>query len=140
MKTTTRTCNKCETERPIEEFDKHKQSFEGRRLDCKYCRNELRRARYHKVKNTEEFQTKRANNMYKLRYGISLEQYDEMFKRQGGVCAVCNEVSKKKLCVDHDHETGAVRALVCDRCNRAMGASNDDAAILRLCAEYLESF
>ena len=140
MKITTRICNKCETERSIEEFDRHKQSLEGRRRDCKNCRNELRRARYHKGKGEKYWEDKKKDDRYKFRYGISLEQYNEMYEKQGGVCAVCKEESNKKLCVDHDHNTGQVRALVCDRCNRAMGAANDDPTILKLCAEYLESF
>lgn len=136
----TKTCNRCENSWPIEDFDKHNGFSSGRRPLCKHCRNEVRRNRYNKVKDDNQFKTKKKDMQIKWRYGISLEQYNEMYERQGGVCAVCSKVSDKKLCIDHDHETGQVRALVCDRCNRAMGASNDDAVILRLCAEYLESF
>jgi len=55
----------------------------------------------------------------KHRYGLSSEQYKEMLERQGGVCALCRQQCKtgNRLCVDHDHDTGKVRALLCRRCN-----------------------
>lgn len=56
-------------------------------------------------------------------YGITVEQYNEMLESQGGVCAIChdNNIRELKLAVDHDHETGKVRGLLCDRCNRGIG-------------------
>lgn len=44
----------------------------------------------------------------------------------------------EKLCVDHDHETGKVRKLLCHNCNRALGLLRDDPALLRKSAEYIE--
>lgn len=58
---------------------------------------------------------------YRKTYGITLEQYDEMFRQQGGACAVCGSVPKKnRLSVDHDHATGKVRGLLCMNCNIAL--------------------
>jgi hypothetical protein len=61
-------------------------------------------------------------------YGITLEQYNEMFEKQGGVCAICgakpskvNGTKKKHLHVDHDHKTGKVRGLLCVTCNVKLG-------------------
>lgn len=58
------------------------------------------------------------------RYGITLEQYEAQFAAQGGVCAICGGAGGGKwwpLVIDHDHETGKFRGLLCDRCNRWLG-------------------
>ena len=59
----------------------------------------------------------------KKKYGITLEQYDEMFEAQGGICAICKEsdITGKRLSIDHDHETGKVRGLLCGKCNTRIG-------------------
>jgi|APFre7841882654_1041346.scaffolds.fasta_scaffold89221_2 hypothetical protein len=63
---------------------------------------------------------KRKNAMLKYEYGITLDDYNKMFNKQEGKCAICqrhqNEL-KKTLCVDHDHKTGKVRELLCMNCN-----------------------
>lgn len=63
-----------------------------------------------------------------------------MVTAQGGVCAICEQPEpKKRLAVDHDHTTGAVRALLCSKCNVALGLMSDDPARLRVAAHYLET-
>lgn len=61
-------------------------------------------------------------------YGITLEQYDQLFEAQDGLCAVCGEPETmtnrgivRRLSVDHDHQTGRVRGLLCANCNTAVG-------------------
>lgn len=75
-------------------------------------------------------------------YGISDEQYDEMLDRQEGKCAICklppDPNARQGLGVDHSHVTGAVRGLLCSTCNVALGMLNDDAALIRVAATYLE--
>lgn len=73
-------------------------------------------------------------------FGITVEQYDAMLKRQGGVCAICGRPPKKKrLAVEHDHgPTKRVRGLACHQCNRnKIGANTADSA--RRVLAYLES-
>jgi hypothetical protein len=56
------------------------------------------------------------------KYGITLEQYNELLDEQRGKCALCRKPPRKRfLAVDHDHETGAVRGLLCTPCNTTMG-------------------
>ena len=84
------------------------------------------------------------------KYGITLEDYDRMYESQNGVCAIClkPETTKdrwrrggiKRLAVDHDHETGAVRGLLCDRCNKALGCFRDDPELVRAALDYLISY
>ena len=64
-----------------------------------------------------------------------------MFKEQNGVCAICGspEVSDRNsnLCVDHDHETGKIRGLLCNKCNRGLGYFLDNPKILKNALKYL---
>ena len=93
---------------------------------------------------TEEEKILRNRKYHLSTYGLTLEKYDEMLNIQGGVCACCGEKetnsSKKYLCVDHCHKTGRARSLLCDRCNRGIGALNDDLDILRKAVLYLEEY
>jgi hypothetical protein len=57
---------------------------------------------------------------------------------QGGKCAVCGDVQKRWLAVDHSHLTGKIRELLCDRCNPMAGYALDEPARLRAVADYLE--
>lgn len=57
------------------------------------------------------------------RYGLSLDDYQALLDQSGGVCALCKNppAKNKNLCIDHDHETGRVRGLLCHRCNSLLG-------------------
>jgi hypothetical protein len=70
-------------------------------------------------------------------YGISLQQFVAMLELQGGCCAICGHV-QKRLSVDHDHNTGRVRGLLCGSCNNGLGRFKDNATALRKAAEYLD--
>lgn len=72
-------------------------------------------------------------------YGLTVEEYDEILETQGGVCAICqNECATgRRLAVDHDHETGIVRGLLCHTCNLGLGALKDDLSLLEAAAKYL---
>lgn len=71
-----------------------------------------------------------------------------MFDAQRGLCALCqlpetcrsNTGTVKLLAIDHCHETGQVRKLLCNNCNRAIGLLKDDAGLLRRAADYLDGF
>jgi hypothetical protein len=81
----------------------------------------------------------------RYRYGISLDDYEALLTKQGGVCAIClrPETATRagtllRLHVDHDHATRKVRGLLCNRCNRMLGVMGEDAARLRRAADYLD--
>lgn len=64
-----------------------------------------------------------------------------MLNLQNKVCYICKKDNKgKTLCVDHDHKTGKVRALLCSSCNKALGLSYEDVNILKAMINYLEKF
>jgi hypothetical protein len=84
------------------------------------------------------------NANLKANYGIDLETYFRLHTKQGGGCAICgakhSAVAKgpaERLCVDHCHETGAIRGLLCKPCNTALGAMQDDCLRLRKAIDYL---
>lgn len=83
----------------------------------------------------------------RLKYGLSLEEYDRMLQAQNNLCAICTseETAKlgttggaaSKLSVDHNHGTGAVRGLLCSRCNTGLGCFKDDILRLEAAVAYL---
>lgn len=72
-------------------------------------------------------------------YGIDSAEYDRIFKLQGGRCAICrNKPASIRFAVDHNHKTGAVRGILCKRCNHdLLGGAHDDVAMLYRAIEYL---
>ena len=75
----------------------------------------------------------------RTKYGITLEDYNNMVTTQKRKCAICPAIIDEIiLCVDHDHNTGKVRGLLCDKCNRGLGFFLDSPALLRKAAEYLD--
>lgn len=74
------------------------------------------------------------------KYGLTNEDVEAMRQRQDNRCAVCTtEFSTGvKMCIDHDHKTGAVRGLLCDPCNKVLGFAGDDPGLLRAAISYLE--
>jgi hypothetical protein len=87
---------------------------------------------------------KEASRRKKLmsRFGITVEQYDQMHEEQGGVCKICGNperIEGRRLAVDHNHETGKVRALLCFKCNTIVGhIENSGLEIVHSIVDYLE--
>lgn len=84
------------------------------------------------------------NRRFERKYGITLEQYTFMLDQQNGVCKICKQPETRKLfgkvvalLIDHDHNTGKIRGLLCNKCNGMLGLSNDNPDILIAGAEYL---
>ena len=74
-------------------------------------------------------------------FGISAAEFDAMLAVQGGCCAVCGveqTTDGRAFRVDHDHETGRVRGLLCHSCNVAIGLLKDDVVVLAQAIAYLE--
>lgn len=76
------------------------------------------------------------------KYGYTIEQYDALYKAQGGVCYICGKATgkKRRLAVDHDHKTGKVRGLLCKVCNRfIIGYARDSIEMLERAVNYLKN-
>jgi hypothetical protein len=90
--------------------------------------------------NSPVWNSKQRDYKYKSNYGISIEDYNAMFEDQEGRCAICKKHQmefKKKLHVDHKHETGQVRGLLCHNCNLAIGRLMEDPVIIKSALEYV---
>jgi hypothetical protein len=72
-------------------------------------------------------------------YGIDVDDYKRMLEEQGGGCYLCGKQPEgnRALDIDHDHETGKVRGLLCSNHNRGIGLLNDDITILAKAIQYL---
>lgn len=93
-------------------------------------------------KNRERMAARQRKYQLADKYGITEQDYDDMFKSQEGKCAICkteNQTGKwQRFGVDHCHKTGKVRALLCNECNRGIGLLKDDPEILKSAVAYLE--
>lgn len=136
-----RTCTKCERPKLIESFGAR--SDTGRLKGwCNECNNTY--AREWKAKTAYYRNGWRPTALKK--YGLTPESYDALVAAQDGLCAICgrSERSKRtgeviKLSIDHDHETGKVRGLLCGSCNRALGLLQENPVTLERMAEYLRT-
>ncbi len=101
-----------------------------------------------KYKKTDKHKLRIRRSHLKQTYKLTLEQYDEMLEKQGGVCAICGKAevmvhqngSVKRLAVDHNHDTGQIRGLLCARCNAALGQFGDNIEHLRSAINYLTTY
>lgn len=73
--------------------------------------------------NNGYYKRNRRKYLLKYKYNITIEEYDHMLVYQNGVCAICKQVdvTGRRLAVDHDHETGKIRGLLCSSCNTKLG-------------------
>lgn len=124
----TKVCRACTKRVVVAKFPVNKENRDGLHSYCYPCiawRQKIARLR--------------------LKYGLSLEGYSNLMKVQEGRCAICQRTPEEAhpklprwLAVDHCHETGRIRGLLCTDCNTSIGKFNDDPARLRRAAEYLE--
>jgi hypothetical protein len=91
---------------------------------------------YQKAWRTKNRQAVREYDAW-WRYGLPKDEFRRLTEAQAGLCAICGGPDPKGLCVDHDHQTGAVRGLLCHRCNFGLGNFDDDPSLLRAAAAYL---
>jgi Autographiviridae endonuclease VII len=117
----------------------HKQEInERRRAYCHSHKQEIserKRAYYHAHK--QEIKPALRRGQLKRQYGLSPADYDALLAKQGGVCPLCGKRSEKTFCVDHCHETGTVRGLLCRQCNFALGGFTDSQAAMIAAIAYL---
>lgn len=88
---------------------------------------------------TNKCKTCRRDYDWQYRYGLSPEQYFELFQQQEGKCKICGKElpAGKYLSVDHNKETGEIRGLLCPQCNTLLGMANDNTEILEAAIQYL---
>ena len=115
----TKYCSRCKQYKPFADFNGKKSKLSAY---CSICTNEYA-----------------AERRLLLKFGMTLEQYEKLYEKQEGKCAICQKYPRKmRLAVDHDHKTGAVRGLLCKRCNHdLLGSAHDSVEILEAAIDYL---
>ena len=128
-------CLKCEQSKAVSEYNRDRTRKDGLAPWCRDCKHAYNR-------ETKERRTAFGRNPgqkdreLRTHYGIGLDEYKAMYKKQRGRCIICGK--KTKLVVDHNHATGKVRGLLCGACNRAIGAGDELPETFRRIANYLE--
>lgn len=139
-----KTCTVCKETLDYSHFHNSKVTKDGYGYRCRQC-DKKAREKYRETNRERFYLVSRRKNL-KFQYGISLEEYEELLKAQGGCCAICgsfnnNTTGKKRnwnFSVDHCHESGKVRGLLCNNCNRGLGLLGDTEESLKKALNYLE--
>lgn len=138
----------CGEEKLQGDFRKNPKRKSGYTAECKQCLNAqatkwrknnqeaahaMDRIKYQKYKELNR------SSGFKRHYGITIEEYDLMLEDQSGGCAICHGQSSdgRRLSVDHCHESGQVRGLLCNQCNYGLGQFRDRPDLLESAARYL---
>jgi hypothetical protein len=130
-------CTRCGDVKPLDEFHNKKRpnGQPGKCSRCRTCESEVKKLRYNP--------SKQRNKMLVSKFGITSEQYEELFVEQTGACAICGTTEFKysrgrKPHIDHCHETGKVRGLLCGHCNIGIGQFFDNVSLLEKAIIYLK--
>lgn len=130
----TRKCNKCNKILSVTNFhikaDKNNKHYRFN-SPCKHCAHIGRNINYHKA-----YQRKR-------KYNLSQEDYDLKLKEQKYSCAICNmrkDEYSKDFAVDHCHVTGAIRGLLCSKCNIAIGLFTENVFVMKNAINYIKKY
>lgn len=151
-------CSSCKELFPPDGFHKNRRSPLGITSACRKCHNATA-LRTRDPENTRRLRRESSRKMRELNpdkyaeidlkrtFGITLADYQTMLDEQKGVCAICKQTEQAKtrkgaeksrrLAVDHDHQTGKIRGLLCYRCNTVLGNVGDNADILEAASEYV---
>lgn len=142
-------CSGCNESFSLDKF--HKKGKDGYHSKCKKCINKQYREWHNRPKNKERRNKstrdrysplQKKNFVLKANYGITLDIFNEMLKKQNGLCGICgaDNPSGKGWCVDHNHSTNQVRELLCTNCNFLLGHCKENAKILQDAIRYLDKW
>ena len=157
-----KTCKRCGERKERDEFYANPAGRDGKRPECKACtairrrewyaanrEREIQRVREWQLANPERVRENMARfvaagkrqlsnrkSHLKRKYGLTLQEFDELLASQGGGCAICGNPNADN--VDHDHVTGRVRGILCWNCNVGVGQFEDDIERLIAATSYLD--
>jgi protein-arginine kinase activator protein McsA len=137
-------CGTCGEVKPFSEFNKFSRARDKLFYHCRQCAHKKSSAYYRQEKEKDPLLNRKRN--LRRMYGLSIEEYDAMVEEQNGLCAICKQEEKtirqdavQCLSVDHCHDTGKIRGLLCNNCNRALGKFKDSLTVLESACEYLKT-
>ena len=129
-------CAHCNTIQPIANFHTKNSGRYKIASVCIPCASKYKKERYYRESKEERLDARCK------RYGITSDEYKEIYYNQSGKCAICfvgeSETQHGKFDIDHCHETGKVRGLLCPKCNKALGLFDDDLGRLSRAKSYLK--
>ena len=124
-------CPRCDTDKPTVDFNRNRTKPDGLSAWCRACRSKYHldsgrgRKEWERIKADPELRKRQAaaqrKTRLKQRYGLTEAQFDALLEAQGGRCVLCRSKPDYRLFVDHDHESGKTRGLLCAKCNGALG-------------------
>lgn len=142
---TERTCKCCRKRKLLTEFQPGAWDPKNKNAppEVRWCIECQKRGPIYNLPDQLDVDKLEAKGRYlKRTYDISLKEYEEIYISQYGLCAICHKPAQEDrpfFVVDHDHETGLVRGLLCNNCNIAIGLLNDDPNALRSAVRYLQA-
>lgn len=129
-----KTCPKCDESKPLSSFSKQGAWVRPR---CKQCTSEDRKGSY--ARTSPEIRDGRKHRRRARTYGLTMEEYEELIKtKQCAICLTDKPGQHGEWHIDHNHETGKVRGILCHHCNLALGHFKDNRANLERANAYLE--
>lgn len=135
MMENTKICYVCEENKSTENFYKDKSKSDGFKSCCKEC-GKLLVYSWRARKGPEKMRDYRLMSTY----GIGIKEYNQMFVKQNGCCDICGKHQselKRGFAVDHCHNTGKVRALLCHKCNTGIGNFEENIETLKEAICYI---
>jgi hypothetical protein len=125
-------CTKCKIFKILSNFYTDKDKSSGYRKECKSCISI-------RPKNLNKELVR--NRTIKWKYGITSEEYETLVFKQNNLCAICDKPNnEQRLDIDHNHETGKVRGLLCHQCNLAIGCFKDNIEFMKKAIKYLRKY
>lgn len=105
-----------------------------------YRRSPKGKATRRKYQNAHYDPQERYERSIQYLYGITIVEYDELFEKQNGVCAICGGINEggQRLAIDHNHENSEIRGLLCIRCNTWLGKFENNPDLFKKFEEYLK--
>lgn len=143
----TKKCTKCRIDKPLDDFCRDNRRTDGKRSDCRECERKQAATWRKKHPDDKAHQSRKWYlskgkwkswaNAVKYKYGITLVEYESALKKQDSTCAICGKGQFKALHIDHDHESGKIRGLLCKQCNIGLGMFKDNTEVLASAIRYL---
>jgi len=135
-----RVCTGCGISKTADEFGNDKSTKTGKRHYCRKC--DVDRYTDYRQRKIEDgtWQAQWQAVHRRSKYGIEPEDFQAMWDHQEGRCGICRiSLKEVKTCIDHDHESGVVRGLLCDSCNVGIARFKENSLALLGAAAYLEA-
>tara|TARA_E500000331_G_C16731395_1_gene486828 strand:- start:41 stop:475 length:435 start_codon:yes stop_codon:yes gene_type:complete len=143
----TKICKNCGIEKDLDKFKtvyrRYKRKRDGGTSVYENKRNWCRKCEHERLKVwRKDNPTKMKEHSLRKKYGINMNEYGQLLKEQNYECAICKSLEPKgkgAFHVDHCHETGRVRGLLCHNCNAGIGFLQDNPTILSKAIDYLKA-